>query len=200
MDEDSRRRELQGAGTAVYAPEGGGGQARERKGRRGRWGLGKRRDTRQGRGEKGVDGGEGGHSPNARLGSRHRGRPHRSVRRYGRRRRGRRAASRRRGTRRWRMWSASAVATSPRSRDRTPSTSWKWSRGAHGRGARGGWRDREGSTAGSLVVGCGGREGRQNRAAQRRRGTAARGRNSKRGGAREVDTQAARCRAGVRDK
>ena len=49
--------------------------------------------------------------------------PPRSVRRYARRRRGRRAPSRRRGTRCWRNWSASAVATSPPSRDRTPSTS-----------------------------------------------------------------------------
>ena len=94
MDEGSQRRERQGAGTAVYAPEGGGGQAREGKGRWGRRGLGKRRDTRQGRGGKGVDGGDSGRSPNACSGSCHRGRPHRSVRRYGRRRRGRRVQTR----------------------------------------------------------------------------------------------------------
>ena len=35
----------------------------------------------------------------------------------------------RRGTRRWRTWSASAVATSSRSRDRTPSIGWRRSRG-----------------------------------------------------------------------
>ena len=176
MDEGSQRRERHGAGTAVYAPEGGGGQAREGKCGRGLRGLGKRRDTRQGRGEKRMGGGDSGRSPYARSGSRHRGRPRRSVRRYGRRRSGRRAASERRGTRRWRTWSASAVATSPRSRDRTPSTGWRWSQGGQGRGARGGWRSQEGSTAGSPVMGCGEREGRQNRAPQPRRGTTASGR------------------------
>ena len=74
------------------------------------------------------------------------------------------------------------------------------SQGGRGRGARGGWGGREGSTAGSPVAGCGEREGRQNRAAQRRRGAAASGRESKRVGASEVDTRAVRCRAGVRDK
>ena len=64
----------------------------------------------------------------------------------------------------------------------------------------GGPRGREGSSAGSPVGGCGGRYGRQNRAAQRRRGTAARGRESMRGGASAVDTQAARRRTRVRDK
>ena len=104
------------------------------------------------------------------------------------------------GTRRWRTWSASAVATSPRSRDRTPSTGWRRSRGGQGRGVRGSWRGREGSTPGSPGVGCREREGRQNRAAQQWRGTAASARESKRVGASDVDTQAVRCRAGVRDK
>ena len=54
----------------------------------------------------------------------------------------------RRGTRRWRTSSASAVAASPRSRDRTPSTGWRWSRGGQGRGARGGRRGREGERSG----------------------------------------------------
>ena len=200
MDEDNRQRERQGAGTAVYAPDGGDGQAREGKGRPGRRGLRVRRDTRKGKGEKGVDRGDSGRSPNTHSGSRRRCRPHRSVRRCGQRRRGRRAASRRRGTRRWRTWSASAVATSPRSQDPTPCIDWRWREGAQVRGARGGGRGWEGSTVGSPVAGCREREGRQNRAAQRRRGTAASGRESKRVGASEVDTQAARCRAGARDK
>ena len=60
-----------------------------------------RQGTRRGRGESGVDRIDSGHSPNARSNSRHRGRPHRSVRRCAQRRRGRRAAGRLRGTRRW---------------------------------------------------------------------------------------------------
>ena len=36
------------------------------------------------------------------------------------------------GTRRWRTWSTSAVAASPWSRDRSPSTGWRWSRGGGG--------------------------------------------------------------------
>ena len=72
--------------------------------------------------------------------------------------------------------------------------------GKTGSGRQGGLEDSEGSTAGSPVLGCEEREGRQNRAAQRRRGTTASGRESKRGGASKVDTQAARCRAGVRDR
>ena len=35
-------------------------------------------------------------------------------------------------TRRWRTWRSSAVAASPQSRGRTPSTSWRWSRGGQG--------------------------------------------------------------------
>ena len=43
-------------GTALYAPEGGDGQAREGKGRRGRRGLGMQRDTSKGKGERGGTG------------------------------------------------------------------------------------------------------------------------------------------------
>ena len=150
-------------------------------------------------GEKRADRGDSGRSPNARSSSRRRGRPHRSVRRCGWRRRGRRAASRRRGTRRWSTWSASAVATSPPSQNRTPSTGWRWGQGGQGQGAREDRRGREGSTADNPVAGCGQKNGRQDRAAQRRRGTAARGREGKREGASDVDRQAARCRAGVLD-
>ena len=50
------------------------------------------------------------------------------------------------------------------------------------------------------MAGCGESKGRQDRAAQRRRGTAASGREGKRVGASDVDKQAARCRAGVRDQ
>ena len=88
----------------------------------------------------------------------------------------------------------------PPSQDRTRSTGWRWSQGGQGRGARGGWRGWEGSTAGSPVAGCGEREGRHNRAAQRRRGAVASGREIKGLVTNEVDTRAAPCRAGVRDK
>ena len=184
----------------MYTPEGGGGQAREGKGRQGRRGLCKGRDTRQGRGEKGVDGGNSGRSPNARSGSCHRGRSHRSVRRYGQRRRGMCAASRRRGTRRWRTWSASAVATS------------------HGAGT--GHHLPVGDGAGEGRVGAPGAAAGVGRGAQRaaqwwdaEKGRAGRterrsGRGAPRpagGRAREGEPatgrrQAARCRARVRDK
>ena len=64
MDEENRQWERQGAGTAVYAPEGGDEQAREGKGRRGRRGLDMRRDTRKRKREKGVDRGDSGRSLN----------------------------------------------------------------------------------------------------------------------------------------
>ena len=183
----------------MYAPEGGDGQAREGKGRRGRRGLDMRPDTRRGKGERGPNRGDSGRSSNARSSSRLQGRPHRSVRRCGRKRRGRRAASRRRGTGRWRPWSASAVATSPQSWDQTPSTGSRWGQGGQGRGARKDRRGQEGSKADNPVVGCGERKGRQDRAAQRRRGTAASGREGKGVGASDVDRPAAQCRAGVQD-
>ena len=211
LPEVRRQEEGKGGGGQPAARAAGSGDSSVRTGRRGRKGnrgkgqagtSGARhaKYTSKGKGEKGGDRGDSGRSPNTRSGCRRRGRPRRSVRRCGRRRRGRRAASWRHDTRRWRTWSASTVATSPRSRDRTPSTVWRWSQGGRGRGARGGARGREGSTAGSPVAGCGEREGRQNRAAHRWRGTAASGRESKNVEASEMDTQAARCRAGVRDK
>ena len=46
------------------------------------------------------------------------------------------------------------------------------------------------------MAGCGERKGRHDKAAQRRRGTAASGREGKRVGASDVDRQAASCRAG----
>ena len=66
MDEDNRQRARQGAGTAVYAPEGEDGQAREGKRRRGRQGPGMRRDARKGKGEKGLERRDSGRSPNTR--------------------------------------------------------------------------------------------------------------------------------------
>ena len=173
--------------------KGGKGQART-------WGARHAKEHQEGKGRKGVGKGQQWPQHQHSFKQPPPASPPQVSDRCGRRRRGGRAASRRHVTRCGRTWSASAVATSPRSRDRTPSTAWRWSPGGRGRGARGGWRGREGSTAGSPVAGCGEREGRQNRAAQRRRGTVASGRESKRVGASEVDTRAARCRAGVRDK
>ena len=70
-----------GSGDSIVSLEGEGGRAIEGKGGRGRRGLCTQRDTWQGKGEKGVSGGDSGRSPNARSGSRRRGRPHGSVRR-----------------------------------------------------------------------------------------------------------------------
>ena len=70
-----------GSGDSSVSAGGRRGRAREGKGRRERRGLCTQRDTWQGRGEKGVDWGDSGRSPNARSGSRRRGRPHGSVRR-----------------------------------------------------------------------------------------------------------------------
>ena len=47
----------------MYAPEGGDGQARQGKGRRGRRGLGMLRETRKGKGEKRAHRGDSGRSP-----------------------------------------------------------------------------------------------------------------------------------------
>ena len=173
VGEDERRREQQRAGTAVYAPEDRCGQAREGKGRRGRQGPGMRQGTSRGKAEKGADRGDSGRSPNARSNSRRRRRPHRSVPRCVRRRRGGRAASRRRGMRRWRTWSAGAVAASPRSRGQIPSTDWRWGQGGEGWSARVERRGREGCTADNPMAGCKEGKGRQDRAAEQRRGATA---------------------------
>ena len=147
--------------------------------------------------EKEAGRGNSGHSANARSNSSRRGCPHRSVRRCGRRSRGRRAAGRRRGTRRWRTWSASAVSANPRSRGQTPSTSCRWGQGWEGRRARMDRRGREGCRADNPVVDHREGKGRQDRAAQQRRGASASGREGKRVGASALDVQAAQCRAGL---
>ena len=183
----------------MYTPKGRDGQAREGRGRRGPRGPGMQRGTRKGNKEKEADRGDSGRSPNARSSSRRRSRPHRSVRRCGRRMRGRRAASRQRGTRRWRTRSASAVTTSPRSRDQTPSTSLRWGQEGHGQGARSDSRGPERCTANNPVAGCGERKGRQDRDRSQQEGAAASKREGKRVGASDVERQAAQCRAGMRD-
>ena len=98
-----------------------------------------------------------------------------------------------------RQQAARYEATSPWSRGQTPSTGWRWGQEGQGQGARVDRRGRERCTADNPVAGCGERKGRQDRAAQRRRGTAASGREGKRVAASDVDRQAARCRAGMRD-
>ena len=76
-------------------------------------------------------------------------------------------------------------------------TGWRWSREAEGRSDRWNRRGQKGCTADNPVADRREAKGRQDRAAQQRRGATARGRGDRRVGASEVDRQAARCRAGM---
>ena len=195
VDQDNRQRARQGAGTAVYAPEREEGQAREENGRRGRRGPGMRGNIRKGKRERGwtgatvaaaqtlVQAAAAWVAPTGQCSSAGGG--------------GEGGSPPAGGTLRG-AGARGAPAPSP--------LAPRAGNGHHipvgdgvredGVGAPGG----QGSTAGSRVAGCGEREDRQKGAAQRRRGAAASRRESKRVGASEVDTGAARCRAGVRDK
>ena len=72
--------------------------------------------------------------------------------------------------------------------------------GRTGSGRQGGLEGLGGEQSGQPSGGMRREGGRQNRAAQRQRDSAASGRESERVGASNLDTQAARCGAGVRDK
>ena len=182
----------------MYAPEGRDGQAREGKGRWGRLRLGMRRGTKKEKGEKGADRGGSGRSPNARSSSCRWGRPHRSA--AGR-------AEEEREARRQQAAQYQALADMEHQRSRHqppepgPDTIYRLEMGSGRAGSvrQGGQEGRERCTAANPVAGCGERTGRQDRAAQRRRGAAASRREGKRVGASNVDRQAARCRAGMRD-
>ena len=195
MDIDNRQRARPGAGTAVYAPEGEDGQAREGKGRRGRRGLGMRRDARKEKGEKGLERGNIGRSTNTRPSSRRRGGFHRSVQqsREGRSQRAARYEALAHVERQRRRHQPPEPRPDTSYRLQMESRRMRWGRqgglersgGEHSGQPSGGVR-REGGLAEHSSAAAEGRRGQQ----EGEQGV----------GASKVDTRAARCRAGVQDK